>query len=156
MSIPLNIDIQQILLHLFNFAILAAGLYILLYKPVKNFMDKRIAYYKEMDDKAEEKLSKAEGLRNAYQKQVDETDDIIREQKNRAAKEAKALADAEIEAAHRQSAEILKKAQEDAQVEKDRMIASARQEIVDLAVLATQKLMEESLKNTEGDGAHEG
>lgn len=32
MNIPLNIDWQQILLHLFNFAILAGGLYLLLYR----------------------------------------------------------------------------------------------------------------------------
>ena len=31
---PLNIDWQQILLHLLNFAILFAGLWLLLYKPV--------------------------------------------------------------------------------------------------------------------------
>lgn len=39
MNIPLNIDWQQILLHLFNFSILVGGLYLLLFKPVKNFMD---------------------------------------------------------------------------------------------------------------------
>ena len=38
---PLNIDWQQILLHLLNFAILAFGLYFLLYKPVKAFREKR-------------------------------------------------------------------------------------------------------------------
>ena len=43
MNVPLNIDWQQILLHLFNFIILAGGLYLLLYKPVKNFMEKREA-----------------------------------------------------------------------------------------------------------------
>ena len=32
MNIPLNIDWQQILLHLLNFAILAGGLYLLLYR----------------------------------------------------------------------------------------------------------------------------
>ena len=38
---PLNIDWQQILLHLLNFLILATGLTLLLYKPVKRFMKKR-------------------------------------------------------------------------------------------------------------------
>ena len=56
MNIPLNIDWQQILLHLLNFAILAGGLYFLLYKPVKDFMDKRTAYYKEMDDQANARI----------------------------------------------------------------------------------------------------
>ena len=40
MNIPLNIDWQQILLHLLNFVILAGGLYLLLYQPVKAFMEK--------------------------------------------------------------------------------------------------------------------
>ena len=39
MNIPLNIDWQQILLHLLNFVILAGGLYLLLYQPVKAFME---------------------------------------------------------------------------------------------------------------------
>ena len=42
---PLNIDFQQIFLHLFNFIILALGLYLLLYRPVVAFMDKRQAHY---------------------------------------------------------------------------------------------------------------
>ncbi len=37
MGIPLNIDWQQILLHIFNLLILVGGLYLLLYKPVKDF-----------------------------------------------------------------------------------------------------------------------
>ena len=49
MNIPLNIDWQQILLHLLNFVILAGGLYLLLYKPVKTFMEKRQQYYQEQD-----------------------------------------------------------------------------------------------------------
>ena len=52
MGVPLNIDWQQILLHLFNFLILAGGLYLLLYKPVKAFMEKRRNYYADMDSKA--------------------------------------------------------------------------------------------------------
>ena len=42
---PLNIDWQQILLHLLNFLILAVGLYFILYKPVKKFMKKREVDY---------------------------------------------------------------------------------------------------------------
>ena len=41
MNIPLNIDWQQILLHLFNFAILVGGLYLLLYNPVKTVRRRR-------------------------------------------------------------------------------------------------------------------
>ena len=54
-NIPLNIDWQQILLHLFNFSILVGGLYLLLFKPVKNFMDKRTKHYQDMESAAVER-----------------------------------------------------------------------------------------------------
>ena len=59
MNIPLNIDIQQILLHLVNFAILFIILYLVLYKPVKKFMVKREEYYANMDQEAKDKLAAA-------------------------------------------------------------------------------------------------
>ena len=42
---PLNIDIVQILLHMLNFVILAGGLTLLLFKPVKKFMADRKQYF---------------------------------------------------------------------------------------------------------------
>lgn len=63
MSIPLNIDWQQILLHLFNFAILAGGLYLLLYKPVKQFMEQREADYRKAHDAAQAAQAQAEQLK---------------------------------------------------------------------------------------------
>ena len=66
MGVPLNIDWQQILLHLFNFLILFGGLYLLLYRPVKAFMDKRTAYYADMDAEAKRKLADAERQEKQY------------------------------------------------------------------------------------------
>ena len=62
MNIPLNIDWQQILLHLFNFAILVAGLYLLLYNPVKKFIKKREDHYVQVDQEAEGKRQEAAEL----------------------------------------------------------------------------------------------
>ena len=60
MNIPLNIDWQQILLHFFNFSILVGGLYLLLFKPVKDFMAKREQHYQAIDDDAAAKQREAE------------------------------------------------------------------------------------------------
>ena len=70
MNIPLNIDWQQILLHLLNFAILAGGLYLLLYKPVKAFMAKREGWYQQQADEAEKTRREAEALKAAAQAQT--------------------------------------------------------------------------------------
>ena len=69
-GVPLNIDWQQILLHLFNFTILFGALYILLYKPVKDFMDGREAHYADMDSKATQALADAESSKASYEEKV--------------------------------------------------------------------------------------
>ena len=74
MNIPLNIDWQQILLHLLNFVILAGGLYLLLYKPVKAFMEKRQQYYQEQDAKAAKTLADAEKIAAEVRQQLKNAD----------------------------------------------------------------------------------
>lgn len=79
MNIPMNIDWQQILLHLFNFAILAGGLYLLLYRPVKQFIEQREEHYRQMRDEAEQTRTQAGQLRDEYQLKLSEADaDIAR------------------------------------------------------------------------------
>ncbi|MCI5877315.1 MAG: ATP synthase F0 subunit B [Lachnospiraceae bacterium] len=111
MNIPLNIDWQQILLHLLNFAILAGGLYLLLYKPVKAFMAKREDWYQAQADEAEKTRQEAEALKAAAQAQTDA-----------AAEEAKA-----IRAKAREDAqEDVRRLKEDAQAQAEKLLSDAR------------------------------
>lgn len=91
MGIPLNVDWQQILLHLFNFIILFGGLWLLLYKPVKNFMAKREAYYKDMDKAAAEKLAAAENEQQKYSGLIGKAQDEAAELKKKAMADATPL-----------------------------------------------------------------
>ena len=86
-GVPLNIDWQQILLHLFNFTILFGALYILLYKPVRDFMAKRTSYYADMDSKAEDALKAAEESRMAYDEKVQSFDEEVRAERSKVNKE---------------------------------------------------------------------
>ena len=69
---PLNIDWQQILLHLLNFVILFTGLWFLLYKPVRAFMQKRREHYEKMDAEAAKQVrineAEAEVVREIFRK----------------------------------------------------------------------------------------
>ena len=67
---PLNINIQQIVLHALNFVILFGALYFLLYKPVKSYMDGRRAQYEKMDAEAKEHLAQAEQTRAGYEEKL--------------------------------------------------------------------------------------
>ena len=78
MNIPLNIDWQQILLHALNLVLLVAGLYLLLYKPVKKFMAQREARYQGMADAAEEKTRQAQQMYDDYAGKLKGVDDEIR------------------------------------------------------------------------------
>ena len=90
MNLPLNIDLQQIFLHMLNFVILVGGLYFILYAPVKKFMDQRTAHYAEMDKAAADKLAAAEKLEADHQAQLDKLDDELRQRRAESQKVAQA------------------------------------------------------------------
>lgn len=145
MGIPLNIDWQQILLHLFNFAILAAGLYILLYKPVKDFIRKRTEYYAQMNEDAENKLKHAAVLEKEHQAQLEKVDDELRQKKELAAKELESAKHAELQAAQTEAEKIISNAKVSAQTEYDKILASAQEEIGELAAAAAERLIHTSM-----------
>ena len=139
-GVPLNIDWQQILLHLFNFTILFGALYILLYKPVKDFMDGRVAHYADMDSKAEQALADAEDSKAAYLKKEKEFDEEVRAEKSRLNKEVEAERDRRLEAARGEAEKIISDARVEADREKNEIIESAQKEITGMITDAMEKL----------------
>ena len=140
MNIPLNIDWQQILLHLMNFAILAGGLYLLLYKPVKQFMAKREAYYQELADQAAGKLREAEALKADRQAKLDAFDEEIRQKKVKVQQDAQTAVQQQLDDAKVQAQRILTEARKEAERDRQKVMADARQELKDLVTDAAEKL----------------
>lgn len=140
MSIPLNIDYQQILLHLFNFAILAGGLYLLLYRPVKEFMEQREARYQSMHREAQETRDQAEQLKAQYQAKLSEADDVIARRRADAERELDQLRAQQTAQARQEAEEILAKAREGACREREEMMAKASRELMDAAAAAAEKI----------------
>lgn len=128
-DLPLNIDIQQIFLHLFNFSILALGLYFLLYKPVLSFIKKREEYYQEQDKKAKEtQASLNQELIELKEKEASLLGDV--EAKKQAVEESletrkqKSLEETQVEATR-----ILELAKRQAEREKAKIVEDANQEV---------------------------
>ncbi|MCD7760399.1 MAG: ATP synthase F0 subunit B [Clostridiales bacterium] len=144
MTLPLNIDWQQILLHLFNFAILAGGLYFLLYNPVKSFMEKREAYYQEMDKNAREHLEQAERLKTEREEQLRQVDQEMEQHRAQAAQAAEQEAQQTIAQARKKAEQLMEKARANTELEHEKMLQSARREMTDLAVTATENLLLQS------------
>lgn len=141
MGVPLNIDWQQILLHLMNFAILAGGLYFLLYKPVKDFMDKRAAHYKEMEEEAAKKISDADELRDSYQKQLEDVRAEIEKERNEARRENEAEAKKQIEEARKQAEKIIAEARAEAERDSEKTLHDSQEAMKELVAAATERLM---------------
>ena len=81
---PLNINVQQILLHALNFVILFGALYFLLYKPVRDYMDARRARYEKMDEDAKAALAQAEQTKAGYEAQLKGADEEIERRRREA------------------------------------------------------------------------
>ncbi len=136
---PLNIDWKQILLHLFNFVLLFAILFFLLYKPVKKFMDKRMQYYKEMDENANKKLEDAEEMKKAYEEKLSAASEEIAEKKRDADLLVERERQEKMARAEKEAGAILEKARADGETEKKKIIEGAQSEIVDMVAEACRK-----------------
>ena len=149
MNLPLNIDWQQILLHFLNFAILAFGLYMLLYKPIKAFMDKRAKYYEDIDKNANEKMQQIKSLEAEYDAKISNLEAEIKEKKLAAEESISIQTQKELDLARAESNRIISEAKAEGQAEKEKIIASSKKEIVELAVLASDKILKEQGKKDE-------
>lgn len=140
-GLPLNIDIQQILLHLLNFAVLFAGLYFILYKPVRKIMDEREEHFKKLEEDAQSKVADSEKAKEEYEARLKNADSEINVKKEEAGKETFAERERIITAANDEAAKILEKARDKANSEHDKIISDAQKEIAEIVNEATEKIV---------------
>ena len=122
---PLNIDFQQIFLHLFNFIILALGLYLLLYRPVVAFMDKRQAHYEELDRQAAEKDAAAQQKLDAYDARLKAADEEIQRRNADANRQLEAKRQERLQRAQEQADKLVEEARKAAERERAAMLEGA-------------------------------
>ncbi len=137
---PLNIDLQQILLHWMNLAILTGVLYFLLYKPVKEFMVKREEHYRSLDEEAAAKLAEAERIKAECQAKLDGADEEIHQARAKAQQAVQQSTEDQLAQAKEQARQIVAHAQAEAEHSRDRVLRDSRRELRKLAAQATKKL----------------
>ena len=138
---PLNINFQQIFLHLFNFVILGGGLYLLLYKPVVDFMTKREQYFSNLEKETQQALEQAKEKEAQYNEKLNQFNDEMVIKKVEAIKECEKLVDARIQSAKEEASHILEDAHIKAKMHHDKMVEQAKEEITDLALDTAKKMM---------------
>ena len=137
---PLNIDLQQILLHWMNLVILVGGLYFILFKPDKAFMEKREAYFREKDEQAEAKLADAQRIQAEYQAKLDAADEEIRQARIKAQQASQQAVEEQLAQARAQAQQLLVHARTEAEHDREQILRSSQRELRKLATEATKKL----------------
>ena len=138
---PLNIDLQQILLHLLNFVILAGGLYFILYKPVKKFMAQREEYYMNREETSEKRLQESEKIKAAYEAKLQQADEEISQHRAQVSDELEAEKVRLLGEARDQARQIISTASKTAEMRSKKALADSNKEIQALAIEAVQKLL---------------
>ena len=138
---PLNIDIVQILLHLLNFVILAGGLTLLLFNPVRKFIEKRQKQFEERETENRENAKRNEKLKEEYERKLAAFEEEMTDLRRKVEQEAADTAKSYIEAAKSEANAIIAKAETDAEKRKEQILDSAQTEIGELVISSAQKLL---------------
>lgn len=141
---PLNINFQQVFLHMLNFALLFGAMYFLLYKPVKKFMDGRSQRYQKMDEDAKAALAQAEAARAEYEKKLAGADDELAQKRADEQDKLRLELEAQRAEAQKTAEQIVEKSRAAAQKEHDAVMAKAQSEIADIVAAAAEKLVLQS------------
>lgn len=141
---PLNIDWQQILLHLLNFAILAGGLYLLLYKPIKDFMEKRLEHYEAREAQTRQREADADAMREKYKTLLREAEQEILRRREKVGEELEAEKRQQLAEARAEARKILSTAAKTAELRAKKALEDSHEEIRALAIGMVERMVVES------------
>ena len=138
---PLNIDWQQILLHLLNFFILGVGLTFLLYNPVRKFLEKRRKHFEEREESTLKKEAKAKEKEAEYTEKLENAKGEIQAMQEEAKAISEENARLTVQSANKEAENILKHAKASATAEREKLINSVGDELTEMVITATEKLL---------------
>ena len=138
---PLNIDWQQILLHLFNFIILAVGLTFLLFKPVRKFMHDRQEKYKTIAEEHARKKAELVELDEEKNSKIASMDTELEAHRKEYLADTEANNRRLIADAEKQVQNLLTEGRRKAEEEKAAYFSGAEREIADMVISSAEKLL---------------
>ena len=144
MNAPLNIDVVQILLHMLNLVILVGGLSLILYKPVSDFLNKRKAYYEDIEEKRKAFETEKSELEETRRKMLEDAERQAEELRKNAERDVTALTKKYADEAKAKADAVIRAAEDEADARKKYILESAQTEIGELVLSAAQKLLSDT------------
>ena len=127
-----------------NFVILAGGLTLILFNPVRKFIAERQKRIEEQETENRRNAEENKRLKEEYEARLKAFEEETAEARLRAEKDAADIAKKYIDSSRAEAAAIISKAEEDAEKRKEQILDSAQTEIGELVIGAAQKLLGET------------
>ncbi len=144
----MDLDIGQVFTQIISFLVMLWVLKRTSWKPILKILDDRQAKIKGEFDQIEEEKNRVKKLEEEAQLQLKSIDNQARIKINEAIDKGNKLSQHIIEEAHKKAKEIVVKAEEDLQHEIAKAKVQLKGEIVDMALLATRKVINQDLDDS--------
>lgn len=141
----LNIQWQLIVVNMIGFIILVAVAKKMVFAPIGKVIEERATEINSGYDRLDASQREMETLKADYEARLTAIEAEARDKIQTAIKEAQAARDQILADANTRSREIITRAEQEANREKEQAMITLRQQIVDLAVTTTTRVVGESL-----------
>jgi len=142
----MSVNFHDMIWAIINFLILVAILHKFLYKPIIGMLDSRKQAIQSQLDQASEARNEAMQVKEEYTREMQNARQEAQEIINRATKLAEVSKSGILQEAKAESEKVLKRAQEEINLEKEKAKAELRNEVASLAVLAAGRVLERTIK----------
>lgn len=145
----ISVNIWQIIISLLNLLILFLILKRFLYKPVKNVLAQRQKMLDEHFESAKLAQKEAETARKTYEEKLAGAEAEAGEILKAANKKAEHKSDKLVSRAKLKADDIIRQAQNDAKLEKQKAESEIKHEITEVSTMLTEKILEREIKSAD-------
>lgn len=145
----MEVDFAQMIFAITNFIILMIAMYFIMYKPLKQTMEKRQDKIRDDIETAQQLKADADQMKAEISAELAKSRETAQEIIARAEKTADAQKDEIVAAARAEGQKLIDKAHTEIKEEKEKVINEIRDEAATLAMLAASKLIERSLDDAD-------
>lgn len=148
-GLPLGLSGVKIALHLLNFAILMAGMTLLLYKPVLKFIKKRQDDIAEQISENEKNNKTAQAMLEEYREKLGAAEAEIESRKAESDKAIAIQKEAILAEATARAEELYRQTEEECAAERTHAIGNLQNEVADVAVTIAGNILEREISAAE-------
>jgi F-type H+-transporting ATPase subunit b len=141
----LGIEPATIVVEMVGFVLLLVLLKRFLWTPVTSYLEQRQMDIAQTYDKVEHTRQEMERLRSEYEQRLASIEAEARAQIQQAVKEAQEVREHILAEARQQAEKMIRDAEEAIRYEREKALAEMRTQVVDLTLLATSRILQESV-----------